>query len=944
MYEELNIFIKSNFGWSLNAEELFKIHQKYFEQESKSVNYDRLLKDIQQNVTRKQYATYFDTISKGNQVLTFEEILASLRKTLLLRLERVKGENLLKKAYLLLGESRNPFLTKIQLNQSLQIRLSLTLSDADLQTIFSVLDPNNTGLISMREFVQVLLKDSANEQLNMCLPLSDSKPSTGTRSGTTVNTLPQAASPVKPTSIDSVVPPNELRCRYYSNEEIESCIFNRVSDSISVSSSVNASKLKLLMKLMVSDEQNGGASSRSISFNQMKYVLWKVLRLNITESNVQSFFMTYSQDVNQSVDVASFCSTLLDNQGNKQTKSNHLPQNRDFSSVVMNVKSLTSGRSVSVNEVEELIRIKCLERIKNSYPNASLYKLFRESDTETRFISKNRLQTALLQSFDLVFNQNDFDLFFEKHQNPSTHKIDIQLFLKKLIALPVIPVETNPHSESGRTEADFNPLIPKDSKVVKKEVLLAKVIEDMTGQRRSVNHLNGTGHYKKEESKPSLKQGYESFPDTDTTLADSSTRVILASSDPALPSSLEYADTLLRAMKDLPILASSLQDTDELSTTGASSSPLYSVKSLRLSPRRPSSAPLRSTPSYKTRQLTRGSEKDADATQFQRSIERPSSPSPVRSNVPFSGKSQMKSPPRSASHLPSRTSTPFEDEAYRKLQRENLLALAEAYGTGNLGISPLKYGRPLIIQYPHVMYDQQAHQYSGDADYSKQKLILEPQSNKVSLHKKKRPSSAPTRAQFYRNISAKIPTDPIDTTDRQKPRIVVCPAIYSPPSSASSPHRPLSPPTFRSPPPTSLSPASTDVPMIVSPISSPRSPKSVSSTMTTTHYITGNVHRINQNSEKWKRKEELSKKFVNTGRKYYLSINPLQNTLRDYYKRTEDNCVTTHEQYGIYMKSLKNANARRKQLYEKQTKLKINLHLHNPNKTDEKLEISSEKK
>jgi hypothetical protein len=511
MYEELNIFIKNNFGWSLNTEELCKIHQKYYDEETKTLCYDRLLKDIQLNVSRKQYLTYSDTISKENQILSYEEILASLRKTLLSRLERIKGENILKKAYLLLGESRNPLLTKDQLNQSLQIRLSLTLSDSDLGQLFSVLDRKASGLISMRELIQVLLQDSMKEQLVMCLPLSDSKPSTrgGSRLAVVArNDISISVPQANPVNSCSLVPPNELQCRYYSNEEIESSIYHRISDSISTSASVNASKVKLLMKLMVSGEKNGDASNRSIDFNQMKYVLWKVLRLNITESNIKNFFLAYSKDIIQPIEAARFCSTLLDNQNNKQPTSNHLPQDRSHSSAVTNVASSASTETgtLSVHAIEELIRGKCLERIKNAFPHASLYKLFRESDTETRFISKDRLQTLFRQSFDLVFNQNDFDMFFMKHQNPSTLKIDVHLFLKSLISIPMNYVSVIHHPDSAKTEADFNPLIPKDAKVVKKEVLLAKVMEDMTGRRQSINHLNGTGCHKKGEPKPQLKE------------------------------------------------------------------------------------------------------------------------------------------------------------------------------------------------------------------------------------------------------------------------------------------------------------------------------------------------------------------------------------------------------------------------------------------------------
>lgn len=137
--------------------------------------------------------------------------------------------------------------------------------------------------------------------------------------------------------------------------------------------------------------------------------------------------------------------------------------------------SSLSKSSMTPERIEEIIYLKCTERLKNEQPHASLHKMFRDPDSaDSRVITKNGMRNVF-SKFDIIMSHEEFDRFFAKHDR-GDGKIDIHTLL---------------HCLMPPLNADANPFTPKDPAVVKMEFKLSQVVEEMTGRRREVSNLNG---------------------------------------------------------------------------------------------------------------------------------------------------------------------------------------------------------------------------------------------------------------------------------------------------------------------------------------------------------------------------------------------------------------------------------------------------------------------
>lgn len=136
----------------------------------------------------------------------------------------------------------------------------------------------------------------------------------------------------------------------------------------------------------------------------------------------------------------------------------------------------------SPEQVEALLLAKCNERMKSDNPHVSLYKMFRDttvnSANSTREITRLGMKT-ILAKFDILMRHDDFDAFFSKHDRG-----DSCINTKDLLAHLMPP-----------SSSEVNPYIPKDPSEMRYESELAKIIEELTGRRKSVTqHLNGPNY------------------------------------------------------------------------------------------------------------------------------------------------------------------------------------------------------------------------------------------------------------------------------------------------------------------------------------------------------------------------------------------------------------------------------------------------------------------
>lgn len=132
---------------------------------------------------------------------------------------------------------------------------------------------------------------------------------------------------------------------------------------------------------------------------------------------------------------------------------------------------------ISPKEIGEIIFQKCLERMKHNHPLSSLHRILRESesDDDPRVITRAGLKNVL-RKFDVIMNEEDFDAFFRSHDR-GDGKINAREFLDSIVP---------------KNNYDQNPLLPKDEEVFKIENTLARALEKVTGRRREVSVMNGS--------------------------------------------------------------------------------------------------------------------------------------------------------------------------------------------------------------------------------------------------------------------------------------------------------------------------------------------------------------------------------------------------------------------------------------------------------------------
>lgn len=302
--EELGQFIKFRTGWNLSTGELVKLHAKYFNEAHQSIDYNRLMEDLRQGVFIKEHSNFLDgdATTKHSRHMSFSEIIDQLHRQILTRIQTMKGENHLKKAYLLLGESRSSVTTRQQLKAACQSRLSVFLTDSEVDEIFNKLDKNHEGSINIRELISLVLKRELQEP-NMSVVMNKNDGIHKVRKSTYEDN--QNASITYDKQFRGLNPPNPAHCRSYTIAEIESFISDRIFER----SNLNASMVKTTTKLFGDGENTTG--EHVITLDMMRYTLWKRLKMNITDEDVQKFFAKYAKGPENTISMFDFIEGLV---------------------------------------------------------------------------------------------------------------------------------------------------------------------------------------------------------------------------------------------------------------------------------------------------------------------------------------------------------------------------------------------------------------------------------------------------------------------------------------------------------------------------------------------------------------------------------------------------------------------------------------------------------
>jgi hypothetical protein len=438
--KDLSKFVLERTGWILTDSELTRLYNKYFDEQSRTLNLKKLVDDLRKAVLTQQTSalflnndddntsisssrpsssssmtssyrttgsfaantnthntaslaatatglpspcktesgaygsTEFGNTSKQKKSsrpsMNYHQIMEILARQMSQRINLLKGDNKLKKAYLLISESRSPVINRNQLKIALQTRLGIHLKDVEIEELFLHLDPMCDGTINIRQFINMIMKsereyvtlslqlnrdrdDEANDngegkktnnksskQLNMNDTNTMSATTFASNTPTAVSGLPAGSdsdnnhhdrpmtsngnkntklsrtnssknqnnkstpSVVKGNQWDhnenavitydkmivGLQPPTPAFCRPYSIEETESFIWERVFERSNLSDNM----IKTLIRLFSDGESHQSSHSQVITLDQLRYTLWKRLKMNINDGDVLKFFEKYA--------------------------------------------------------------------------------------------------------------------------------------------------------------------------------------------------------------------------------------------------------------------------------------------------------------------------------------------------------------------------------------------------------------------------------------------------------------------------------------------------------------------------------------------------------------------------------------------------------------------------------------------------------------------------
>lgn len=372
--DDLSFFVKQKTGWNLNKTELTRIFNKYSEETNgQFVDYTKLIEDIKSGTLNREDPHFKEQLETQRQASSrqFSDLIIIIKREIIHRMNQLKGENGLKKAYLILGESRNPYLTPKQLKNACQLKLNIFLSDKEIEDIFEKLDTKKQGYLEFKSFVSLLLGNQSEQNENSpeasSLPLNDNRPKSSAKgrkpessisnyvsdefkkmvqdysiannpsmqkafdkNGTLNQTFDnnQNAHITFDKKIIGLVEPNRMYCKAYTIDEVENFICQFVIEK----SSSTDSMMKTLIKLFSSGESN---SNHLVTLDQFKYTLWKRMKMNITEVDLLRVFNKYARNVKltQNSDFTAMINVLDIYQGMVKGKISNEPllDNKAFS-------------------------------------------------------------------------------------------------------------------------------------------------------------------------------------------------------------------------------------------------------------------------------------------------------------------------------------------------------------------------------------------------------------------------------------------------------------------------------------------------------------------------------------------------------------------------------------------------------------------------------------
>ena len=280
--EEFPSIVRSKLGLALTSQELTKLFLKYYDPTTNKVDYEKLTSDLTKSVDDNEI------LARKETVLSINQIVIKIRANLLTKLDQWKEGDKLKNAYRLLSHSRSSVVDRAQLKNALQYRLFLIFNDREMDEIFKQFDPYGTGTIAVQNMINTIIRSDAPVTKNVAsVDIGFNNQNYKIKNFNADKN--QNAIYTYDKKFIGLSPPEPLYCLKISLVELEDVIRDKISERSSLSSNT----IQTLTKLFGDGHSSNG--HHYISKDQMRYTIWKKLKLNVSDDLIDQIFNKYDK-------------------------------------------------------------------------------------------------------------------------------------------------------------------------------------------------------------------------------------------------------------------------------------------------------------------------------------------------------------------------------------------------------------------------------------------------------------------------------------------------------------------------------------------------------------------------------------------------------------------------------------------------------------------------
>jgi len=238
------------------------------------------------------------------EVPYYEQILGHIRQGVLRKMKSMHKQDLLKNTFALLSEHKSPHLNPSQLKAICLYRLNVALSDDQVAEVFDHLDATGQGLIPIKDLVRVIVKDAyGNHKMTIEIPPSPPKVFQLMDKSYVHNQAAQVSYDHKFTGLVPPEPENSLYIPALRDLEI------KIFDKIFERTHQGANMYQQLIRCFSSGRDK--SQRLGISRDQMRYTLWKIFQLNVSNEVIEHLFKRYDTERSGYIPMQTFCDAIM---------------------------------------------------------------------------------------------------------------------------------------------------------------------------------------------------------------------------------------------------------------------------------------------------------------------------------------------------------------------------------------------------------------------------------------------------------------------------------------------------------------------------------------------------------------------------------------------------------------------------------------------------------